>query len=70
MKNKKIALNVIFLLMLLFTYGLGYWAGFSHARKVPRVVVAKDTADNQPSSGNAGYEPYFTKQNSIPDKVK
>ena len=70
MKNKKIALTVIFLLMLLLTYGLGYWAGFSRARKVPRVVVAMDTADTQQSSGKAGYGPYFTKENPIPDKVK
>jgi hypothetical protein len=70
MKNKKIALNVLVLLLLPLTYGLGYWTGISHARKGSRVIVAMDTADSQKSSGKAEYEPYFTKQNPISDKVK
>lgn len=70
MKMKKIALSVLVVLMLLLTFGLGYWTGFSHARKAPRVIVAMDTADGQSSSGQAEYDPYFTKQNQIPDRVK
>ena len=68
--RKKTALSVLVVLLLPLTYGLGYWTGFSHARKGPRVIVAMDTADSQRSAGKAEYEPYFTKQNSIPDKVK
>ena len=70
MKKKKIALNVFVLLLLPLTYGLGYWTGISHPRKGPRVIGAPDMADSQQSSGKAEYEPYFTKQNPIPDKLK
>ena len=63
-------MSVLAVLLLLFTYGLGYWTGFSHAQKGPRVIVAMDTADSQQVSGKAEYEPYFTKQNAIPDHVK
>ena len=68
--KKKIVLSLIAVLVLVFTYGLGYWSGFSHARKGVRVMVARDTSDSQKSSGKAGYEPYFTKQNPIPDRMK
>jgi hypothetical protein len=68
--KKKIVLSLIGVLMLVLSYGLGYWSGFSHARKGVRVMVARDTSDSQQSSGKAEYEPYFTKQNPIPDRVK
>jgi K+-sensing histidine kinase KdpD len=35
-----------------------------------RVVVARDSSDSQQSSGKTEYEPYFTKQNPIPDRVR
>ncbi len=70
MKKKKIALSVLVVVVVLLTYGLGYWTGFSHAQKGPRVIVAMDTADSQQPSGKAEYEPYFTEHNPIPDKVK
>jgi len=54
MKKKRIAVSVLVVLMLLLTFGLGYWTGFSHAQKAPRVIVAMDTADSQQSSGKAG----------------
>jgi hypothetical protein len=56
--------------LLLLSYGLGYWSGFSHARKGVRTVVARDTSDSLQSSGKSVYEPYFTRQNPIPDKVE
>jgi hypothetical protein len=68
--KKKIVLSLIAVLVLVFTYGLGYRNGSSHARKGVRVIVARDTSDSQQSSGKAEYEPYFTKQNPIPDRVK
>ena len=70
MKKKKIPLSVLVVLLLLLTYGLGYWTGFSHAPKGLRAIVAMDMADSQQSSGKAEYDPYFTKQNPIPDTVK
>ena len=68
--KKRIVLSLIALLVLVLTYGLGYWSGLSHARKGVRVMVARDTSDSQQASGKAEYEPYFTKQNPIPDRVK
>ena len=68
--KKRIVLSLIAVLVLVLSYGLGYWSGFSHARKGVRVTVARDTSDSQQSSGKAEYEPYFTKQNPIPDRVK
>ena len=68
--KKKIALSVVLMLLLLLTYGLGYWTGFSRAQSRPRLIVGRDTADNQQSSLKSEYEPYFTQQNRIPDKVK
>ena len=70
MKKKKMELSVLVGLLLLLTYGLGYWTGFSHAQKGRRVIVAVDVTDSQQSSGKAEYDPYFTKQNPIPDRVK
>jgi len=70
MKKKKILPSVLVVLLLLFTYGIGYWTGLSHAQKGPRVVAAIDAYDRQQSSGKAEYEPFFTKQNPIPVKVK
>lgn len=67
---KKIELSVLVVLSLLLTCRLGYWTGFSHAYKVRRVIVAKDTADARQSSGKEEFEPYFTKLNPIPDKVR
>lgn len=61
---------MLVVLLLPLTYGLGYWTGSSHAQKVPGVIVAMDTADSQQSSGRVEYEPYFTKRNLIPDKVR
>jgi len=68
--KKKIVLSLLAVLILLFTYGLGFWSGFSHARKGLQVVVARDTSNSQQSSSKGEYEPYFTKQNPIPDRVK
>ncbi len=68
--KKKIVLSMTGVLLLLFIYGLGYWSGFSQARKGVRVVVARDTSDIKQSSGKTEYEPYFTKQNAIPDRAR
>ena len=70
MNKKKIELSVLLMLLLLLTFGLGYWAGISRARKVASVIVAIDTADSKQSSGKSGYDPYYSKQNAIPDRVK
>ena len=68
--RKRIAFTLAAMLLLLFAFGLGYWSGFSHARKDVRVIVARDTPDGQQTSGKTAYEPYFTKQNPIPDTVR
>jgi len=68
--KKKLVLSLIAVLLLLLTFGLGYWSGFPQARKGVRVIVARDTSDSRQSSGKAEYQPYFTKQNPIPDRVK
>ena len=57
MKRKKIVLSVLVVVLLLFSFGLGYWAGLSQARKGSRVIVAMDAADSQQSSGKAEYDP-------------
>ena len=68
--KKKIVSSLIAVLLLMLTYGLGYWSGFSQARKDVRVMIVSDANDSQQLSGKSEYEPYFTKQNSIPDRVK
>jgi len=68
--KKNIVLSVVALLLLLFAYSLGYRSDFFHARKGVRVVVAGDTSASQQSSGKTEHEPYFTKQNPIPDRVR
>jgi len=37
---------------------------------LPSTNLLRDIGDTQQSSGKAAYDPYFTKQNPIPDKVK
>ena len=68
--RKRITLSGASLLLLLFAFALGYWSGLSHARKGVRVIVGRDTSDGKQTLGKTVYEPYFTKQNPIPDKVK
>jgi len=69
--KKRIASSLIMVRSLLLAEGLGYWRGLSCAQHGARVIVASDTSDKQPSSsGKTGYEPYFTRQNPIPDKLK
>ena len=70
--RKRIAFTVAATLLLLFAFGLGYWSGFLRARQGVRVIVARDTSDGQQTSGKTinVYEPYFTKQNKIPDRVR
>ena len=68
--KRNLCLSLIAMLLLVLAFGLGYWSGRSQARNGVRVIVARDTGDSQQSSGKVGYEPYFTKQNPIPDKVK
>jgi hypothetical protein len=68
--KEKITSSLVAVVLLLLTYGLGYWNGFSHAQKGVRVVVARDTSDRPQSSGKAEYEPYLTRQNAIPDKAQ
>jgi hypothetical protein len=68
--KRKMVLSLIALLLLLLSYGFGYWNGFSHAQRGVCVVVARDASDSQQSSGKQGYEPYFSKQNAISDKVR
>jgi hypothetical protein len=66
----RIMLSCGAVLLLLLAYGLGYHSGYSHARQSGRTVVARDTSDRQQSSGKTEFEPYFTKANPIPDRVK
>jgi hypothetical protein len=68
--TKKIALSLVAALTLVFSYGLAYWSGFSHAPKGARVIIKRDTGDSQQPSGKAGYEPYFTKQNLVSGSMK
>ena len=68
--KKSIALAVFTVFLLMLAYGIGYRNGFSQARKGPGVFVATDTSDNLQASGDPSYEPYFTRQNHISDKVK
>ena len=68
--KRTISLSTFAVIVLLLTYGLGYWSGPSHAQRGLRVIMARDTGDSPQSRGKADYEPYFTRQNAIPDKVK
>jgi hypothetical protein len=68
--KKSIWLAVFAVLLLLLGYGLGYRNGFSQARKGTRVFIGRDASDHLEASEKASYEPYFTRQNLIPDKVK
>jgi hypothetical protein len=68
--KKKMVVRLVAVPLLLLTYGLGYWSGFSHAQKGVRVTFALDTRDAPSSSGKPGFDPYFAGKNTIPDKVK
>jgi hypothetical protein len=59
-------------LLLLFAYWLGYRNGVSHAQRTGRVIIARDANDMPPVRGEhvASYDPYFIRQNPIPEKVK
>ena len=69
-KMKLIELSGLVVVSFLLTCGLGYWTRLSHAQNVPRVIVAIDSADTRQPSGKEECEPYFTKRNPIPDKVR
>jgi len=66
----RIVLSYVTVLLLLLAYGLGYRSGYFHARQSGRTVVARDTGDSQQSSGKTEFEPFFTKANPIPDRVR
>ena len=68
--KKKMLLSLAAVLVLLFSYGLGYWNGFAHARRGIPVAVARDMGDSPRAPGKAEYEPYFARQNLPPDRVK
>jgi hypothetical protein len=71
--KQKMLLGFVSVALLLTGYGLGYWSGFSHARRGPRVIFARDTSDTEPlmASGVQGfYDPYFTKKNPIPSNLR
>ena len=65
---------LIWVLLLLTTYGFGYWTGSFRAPRGPRIIVARDQSDISPRFGGGSvqsfYDPYFTPRNSMPDKVR
>jgi hypothetical protein len=68
--KKKMLLSLTAVFVLSFSYCLGYWNGFAHARRGVPVVVSRDMGDSPRSPGEAEYEPYFSRQNLPPDRVK
>ena len=69
--RKRIAYALIIALLLLLSFGAGYWSGFSHARSGTRIIVQRDSSDIPGvTTAKTEYEPYFTKQNPIPDRVR
>ena len=68
--RQKVVWGSVVVLLLLLSYVLGYWSGFTHAPRGGRVIVATDTSDSRQSSGKVRHEPYSTRQNAIPDKLQ
>jgi hypothetical protein len=60
------------LLLLIFTYWLGYRNGLSNAQRTGRIIIARDTSDIPPIGVEhaVSYDPVFSRQNAIPDRVK
>ena len=68
--RKRIAYTLALVLLLLLAFGIGYRSGFSRGSSDNRIFVERDASDLQNGSAQAGYEPYFNKQNTIPDKLR
>jgi len=66
----RIYLSFVVAVALWAAFSLGYRSGYKHASK--QVVVFERDAADTPAQGSAkvGYEPYFTKANPIPAKIK
>ena len=70
--KRTIRFAILGLLLLLLTYWLGYRNGFSNAQMTGRMIMARDASDMPPINGEHAviYDPVFSRQNAIPDKVK
>ena len=68
--KRTISLSTLAILLFLLVYGLGYWSGFSHAQRGMRVIIARDISGTSDSQRSGKYDPYFTRRNLIPDKLK
>jgi len=69
--RKRIAYTLILMLLFLVAFGGGYWSGYSDAQTRMRVFVGTDPSDSpRMTTAKTEYQPYFTQQNLIPDKVR
>lgn len=72
--KKQIRSNLIWVVLLLTTYGLGYWTGSSRTLRRPGINIARDQSDISPllagKSVQSFYDPYFTPRNAIPNRAR
>jgi hypothetical protein len=70
--KRTITFATLGLLLLLFTYWIGYRNGFSNAQRAGRNIISRDASDIPPIKGEHAviYDPALSRQNAIPDRVK
>ena len=69
--RKRITSTLTLMLLLLLAFGSGYWRGRSDGQKDTSVLLGIDPSDSQSmTTAKSAYQPYFTQQNLIPDKVR
>jgi len=76
--KKRIRLSLVWVVLLLFAYGLGYWTGVSRAprgiQRGPQIIFERDSSDVTSFFGdsfvNVSFDPSLAKQNAIPNKVR
>jgi hypothetical protein len=68
--ESRIYLSIVVTVVCFAAFSLWHRSGYMQASK-RAVIFERDAADTQAQdSGKAGYEPYFTKANPIPNETK
>ena len=70
--TKRITICLLAVVSLLTSYAAGYWRGSEQSRGRVRVQLAQGTDATGASQGQskAGIDPFFTRDNPIPDRMR